>query len=77
MVLNAFQSSAFQQLTGICAFQEFIASSGGGGGAYDEDYVPTKHWRYKPGSGTVWRHIAATELGRKGGQQYAFNLLKR
>lgn len=64
MGLNAFQSSAFQQLTGTCAFQELIA---GGGDAYDEDYVPAKHWRYKPGSDTVWRHIAAITLGQKGG----------
>lgn len=61
---NAFQSNAFQETFGHVAFQEAVYT--GGAGRRQEEEV-SKPWRYKAGIDTVYRHIAAVHLGRKGG----------
>ncbi len=59
---NAFQHNAFQQTIGFVAFQGFFV----GGGRRQEVEID-KPWRYQPGIDTLYRHIAATYLGQKGG----------
>lgn len=57
MGINAFQHNAFQQTVGHVAFQELttvVVITGGGR-------------RYNEGLEKVYRHIAATQLGKKGG----------
>jgi len=56
-VLNAFQSTAFQQTSDHVAFQEFLPSGGGSDTGYD------RHWRWN----SDLRHRAAVSLGREGG----------
>lgn len=75
--INAFQSSAFQQ-TVVCAFQEFISTSSGR--RYTEEEAAealAKFWSHKADKDSVWRHIAAVSLGRKGGLTHADNLKQR
>jgi len=81
MGINAFQHTAFQQTVGFVAFQEFPVTGIDTGGRFGisekevQDAV-NKFWSYVPKPDTVWRHMAAQHLGRKGGIAYGRNLFR-
>jgi hypothetical protein len=78
MGINAFQTSAFQQATGTCAFQELTTVITGGRYITEKEVqVDQNPWKYKAGLDTLYRHIAAVNLGQKGGMAYANALQKK
>ncbi len=82
MGTNAFQHNAFQQTVGFVAFQELIvipAAIAGGRYITEQEVQESsvQKWKYQAGLDSLYKHIAATRLGYKGGMAYASTLGKK